>query len=68
VRIGLETGFHRYELPALGCALALILSFSFLLAPIGLGATLIVACLVAGRAGYWWRDESPPSLISAVSA
>jgi arabinofuranan 3-O-arabinosyltransferase len=57
VRIGLRTGFRPFELPALGCALALIVSFIFLGEPVGLGATLIVAGLVARRAGPWWRRE-----------
>jgi hypothetical protein len=51
VRIGLARGFRRYELPALGFALALIVSFNFLGLPVGLGATLIVAGLLLGRAG-----------------
>jgi arabinofuranan 3-O-arabinosyltransferase len=55
VRIGLRTGFRRYELPALACALALILSFTFFGAPAGLGATLIVAGLIARRCGSWRR-------------
>jgi hypothetical protein len=49
IRIGLRTGFRRYELPALGCAMALIFIFTFTGAPVGLGATLIVAGLIAGR-------------------
>jgi arabinofuranan 3-O-arabinosyltransferase len=51
VRIGLKSGFRPYELPALGCAAGLILMFIFLGAPVGLGATLIVAGLVVGRCG-----------------
>jgi arabinofuranan 3-O-arabinosyltransferase len=35
VRIGLESGFRRYELPALACALALSVSFIFLGEPAG---------------------------------
>jgi arabinofuranan 3-O-arabinosyltransferase len=49
VRIGLRTGFQPYELPALGCAIALIFSFIFVGAPVGLGATLIVAALIVRR-------------------
>ncbi len=45
VRIGLRTGFRHYELPALACAMAFILGFIFVGAPLGLGATLIVAGL-----------------------
>lgn len=68
VRIGLRTGFRPYELPALGCALALIVSFIFLGMPVGLGATLIVTALVLRRAGPWWRREEAPSLMSAARA
>jgi arabinofuranan 3-O-arabinosyltransferase len=53
VRIGLRSGFRSYELPALGCAVALIVSFILSGAPVGLGATLIVAGLIAGRCGLW---------------
>jgi arabinofuranan 3-O-arabinosyltransferase len=53
VRMGLQSGFRRYELPALACALALILSFIPLVAPVGFGASLIVAALIAGRCGLW---------------
>jgi arabinofuranan 3-O-arabinosyltransferase len=68
VRIGLKSGFRPYELPALGCALALIVSFVFLGEPVGLGATLIVATLILRRAGPWWRREPAPSLMVAASA
>jgi hypothetical protein len=68
VRLGLKSGFRRYELPALGCALALIVSFVFLGEPVGLGATLIVASLILRRAGPWWRREPSPSLMAAASA
>jgi arabinofuranan 3-O-arabinosyltransferase len=68
VRIGLATGFRRYELAALACVFALLISFMFLMAPVGLGATLIVAGLIARRAGPWWRPEPTPSLMAAASA
>jgi arabinofuranan 3-O-arabinosyltransferase len=68
VRIGLATGFRRYELAGLACALALIISFIFLMAPVGLGATLIVAGLIVRRAGPWWRRAPVPPLLSAASA
>ncbi len=68
VRIGLKTGFRRYELPALACAFALIVTFIFTGAPVGLGATLIVAGLILRRASPWWRREAAPSLISAAHA
>jgi hypothetical protein len=66
VRIGLATGFRRYELAGLGFALVMIVSFIFLGEPVGLGATLIVAGLILGRAGPWWRREpAPPQLVAA---
>jgi hypothetical protein len=68
VRMGLKSGFRPYELPALGCALALILSFIVLAQPVGLAATLIVSALVLRRASPWWRREPSPSLASAARA
>jgi hypothetical protein len=67
VRIGLRSGFRRYELPALGCAAALIFSFIMFGAPVGLGSTLIVATLIMRRAALW-RRESVPALMPAASA
>jgi hypothetical protein len=45
-------GFSEYELPALGCVALLLMSFPWVSAPVGLGATLIVAMLIVQR----WRD------------
>jgi len=59
VRRGLSEGFEPYELPALGCALGLILCFTFWGIPTGLGAILIVGALVLRRAGPWWRRPAP---------
>ncbi len=68
VRIGLAGDFRSYELPALGCALVLLISFLFLGVPVGLAATLIVAGLVLGRAGPWWRSQAAsPSLAPACA-
>jgi arabinofuranan 3-O-arabinosyltransferase len=67
VRIGLRTGFLPYELPALGCAAALIFCFIGLGAPLGLGSTVIVATLIMRRAEPW-RRETVPSLVSAAAA
>jgi hypothetical protein len=61
VRIGLSDGFERYELPALGYAALLMLAFAFVDAPLGLGASLIVATLIARRAGPWWQRQGIPS-------
>ena len=49
IRIGLKTGFRRYELPALACAAALIVTFTFSGIPVGFSATLIVAMLIIRR-------------------
>src|SRR3954464_3700770 len=65
VRIGLKNGFRPYELPALGCALALFLTFTFTGQPVGFAINLIVAGLILRRAGPWWRREPAASLIPA---
>jgi hypothetical protein len=65
VRMGLKSGFRRYELPALACGLALLLSFIPLVAPVGLGASLIMAALIARRAGPWWRRHPAASMAPA---
>jgi hypothetical protein len=65
VRIGLRTGFRPFELPALGCALALMVSFVFMGEPVGLAATLIVTGLVMRRAGPWWRRQPAPLMAAA---
>ena len=49
LRTALATGFRRGELPALALAAGLLFSFPFVLAPVGLLATLIIAALVARR-------------------
>ncbi len=66
IRAGLRSGFRSYELPALGCALALIVTFDFSGQPLGLGATLIVGGLVLRRAGPWWRRDlsSSPMVVA----
>ena len=56
-----------YELPALGCAVALIVCFTFSGVPLGLAAILIVAGLVMRRAGPW-RAEPVPFAMAATSA
>jgi len=67
MRIGLKSGFRSYELPALGCALALVVSFAFFGEPVGLAANLIISALILRRAGPWWRHEPAP-LMSAAGA
>jgi arabinofuranan 3-O-arabinosyltransferase len=71
VRIGLRSGFRAYELPALGCAVGLVVSFIFLGAPVGLGATLIVAGLIVGRCGLWrgaTSSDAHPGLAARYGA
>lgn len=65
VRIGLDRGFARVELPALGLVAALLMIYPLLGAPTGFGATLIVTGLIARRVGPWWRGEPVPSLAAA---
>ena len=67
VRIGLNSGFRAYELPALVCALAAIFSFTFLGLPVGLGATLIVAILILRRAGPRWQAFRPHAWTTAAA-
>jgi hypothetical protein len=65
VRMGLKSGFRPYELPALACGLVLLLSFIPLVAPVGLGASLIMVALIARRAGPWWRRHPAASMAPA---
>jgi arabinofuranan 3-O-arabinosyltransferase len=67
VRIGLDDGFEPYELAALGCAALLLLAFPFVDAPVGLGSSLIVAALIARRAGPWWQPQQAPSWIPGTN-
>jgi hypothetical protein len=52
VRIGLARGFRPYELPSLGIAAALLVTFIFSGAPVGLATTLIVFGLIVARCSY----------------
>jgi arabinofuranan 3-O-arabinosyltransferase len=52
LRTALATGFRSGELPALALAAVLLSSFPFVLAPIGLFATLVIAVPVARRCIY----------------
>ena len=58
VRVGLASGFRKYELPALGFAALLLVIFPLFETPIGLGATLIVAALIACRFPAFQRNNS----------
>jgi hypothetical protein len=60
VRVGLDEGFARHELPALGLVAALLMVYLLLGAPTGFGATLIVVTLIGCRMGPWWRQENGP--------
>jgi hypothetical protein len=65
VRIGLNSGFRRYELPALGAVTALLVCYMLTGIPTGLGATLMVAALILRRTGPFWRHETAPQLVAA---
>ncbi len=67
VRIGLNRGFQRYELPALGLVAALLLFYPLVGAPTGFLATLIVSGLIAGRCGLWRSPaaSSPNPVVAA---
>ena len=67
LRMGLSSGFRAYELPALACALAMIMGFILTGVPLGFGATLIVAALVMRRASLWRRREPAQSMVSAAT-
>ena len=49
LRTAFASGFRSGELPALALAAGLLLSFPFVLAPVGFFATLVIALLVARR-------------------
>jgi hypothetical protein len=65
VRVGLEDGFARHELPALGLVAALLMIYPLLGAPTGFGATLVVTALIGCRVGAWWRGEPTQLLVAA---
>lgn len=68
LRLGVETGFCRYERAALGIATALLVSFQFVVAPVGFVATLIVAWLILRRiVAMWWQGDSYNELRSVCA-
>ena len=58
LRLGLQEGFRRFELPVIGVAMALLAVFPFVIKPTGWVATLLIAALVARRAFDDWRGEA----------
>lgn len=60
VRMGIANGFRSYELPALGIVTVLLMVFPYIVMPTGLVAALIVAALIARRAGLQWSDDRSP--------
>jgi len=58
-RLGSERGFLPHELAGMGSACLLVLMFSFIVAPVGFVAVLVVAGLVAYRALAEHRGEGP---------
>jgi hypothetical protein len=67
VKLGAADGFLPYELPALGLAVALLVAFPFVVAPIGLGASLLVLAVLARRAAKGWTGEPRRSLADAIA-
>jgi arabinofuranan 3-O-arabinosyltransferase len=67
VRIGLDEGFARHELPALGLVAALLMIYPLLGAPTGFGATLVVTALIGWRVGPWWREPGAPLPAKSVT-
>jgi len=65
VRVGLEEGFARYELPALSLVVVLLMIYPLLGAPTGFGATLGVAALIGCRVSVWWHGQRMQSLVAA---
>jgi glycosyl transferase family 87 len=65
VRVGLEEGFARHELPALGLVAALLMIYPLLGAPTGFAATLVVVALIGRRIGPLWRQARGPSPLAA---
>ncbi|HLI99606.1 MAG TPA: glycosyltransferase family 87 protein [Bradyrhizobium sp.] len=61
IRLGLDEGFAGYEPPALGLVAMLLMIYSFLGAPTGFGATLVVAGLIGCRLAREWRRPRAPS-------
>ena len=59
VRVGLDEGFERHEVPALGLVAMLLMIYPYLGAPTGFAATLVVAVLIGYRVGPWWREQVP---------
>lgn len=64
IRTGLARGFLPYELPMLGVALVVMMSFMFLGQPMGLATTLIIGALILRRAGQWWRRVEPAPVVA----
>jgi hypothetical protein len=65
VRLGLEEGFRRYELPALGLVAFLLMFYPLFAAPTGFAATLIVSGLIARRCGLRRSRAASADLIIA---
>ncbi len=55
---GARSGFRPYELPALALSVILLAAFPFVVAPVGLGATLLIAAVIVRRAAGEWRGDT----------
>ena len=68
VRLGLDEGFARHELPALGLVAMLLMIYPLLGAPTGFGATLVVAALIGSRIVSGRREARDTSPGAATGA
>ena len=66
VRVGLEEGFARHELPALGLVVAPLMIYPLLGAPTGFGATLVVTASIGWRLRAGWREARMQSPVAAT--
>jgi glycosyl transferase family 87 len=67
VDIGAASGFLRYELAMLGFGTLLLVGFPFVVAPVGVAATLLIAALIARRAVASWKHD-PHALLNLGAA
>jgi hypothetical protein len=63
LRDGRERGFRPGEMAGLGAACLLLLIFPLVKAPVGVGATLLIAALIARR---WFAEQRRPLAVAAA--
>jgi arabinofuranan 3-O-arabinosyltransferase len=66
VRVGLDEGFARHELGALGLVAALLMIYPLLGAPTGFAATLIVTALIGSRIGRRLSEARDSALLATA--